>query len=300
MGSTTTVVSSENPSNAGDTVTFTATVAPSSGTGTPTGDVTYTIDGQAQTPVPLQVVGGEDQAAFPISTLTVGTHTVSATYNGDSTFSQSTGGLSPDQTVNLLGTITTVGSSENPSNVGDTVTFTATVAPASGTGTPTGDVTFTIDGQAQTPVPLQVVGGMDQAAFPISTLTAGTHTVSATYNGDSTFGQSTGDLSPDQTVNALGTITTVGSSENPSNVGDTVTFTATVAPASGTGTPTGDVTFTIDGQCECRYHFRSSGVWIKRRSLSPLSLRELTLSVPRTTATRPSARAPAPSPLIRP
>ncbi len=247
---TTTVGSSQNPSSVGQQVTFTATVAPTSGTGTPTGDVTFTIDGTPETPVPLQVVGGHDQASFPISTLGVGQHTVSATYNGDTTFGQSTGTLAPEQTVNLLGTSTAVVSSANPSSVGEQVTFTATVAPTAGTGTPTGTVTFTIDGTPETPVPLQVVGGHDQASFPISTLGVGEHAVSATYNGDTSFAQSTGTLSPEQVVNALATTTAVASSENPSNVGDQVTFTATVAPTSGTGTPSGTVTFTIDGTAQ--------------------------------------------------
>ena len=248
---TTTTVSSQNPSTIGQQVTFTATVAPTSGTGTPTGTVTFTIDGTAQTPVPLQVVGGKDEAAFPTSTLTAGSHTVSAAYNGDSTFAPSIGALSPNQVVNLVQTTTSTVSSLNPSAVGQQVTFTATVAPTSGTGTPTGTVTFTIDGTAETPVPLQVVGGKDEASFPTSTLTLGGHTVSATYNGDSTFATSTGSLSPNQQVNALeATTTTTASSQNPSTVGQAVTFTATVAPTSGTGTPTGTVTFTIDGTAQ--------------------------------------------------
>ena len=47
-----------------------------------------------------------------------------------------------------------------------------------GTGTPTGTVTFTIDGQAQTPVGLSVVNGVDQAAFSTSTLASAQHTIS--------------------------------------------------------------------------------------------------------------------------
>ena len=43
------------------------------------------------------------------------------------------------------------------------------------------------------------------------------------------------------------TTTTVTSSQNPTTVGDPVTFTATVAPTSVTGTPTGTVQFSVDG-----------------------------------------------------
>ena len=82
-------------------------------------------------------------------------------------------------------TQTTVSSSANPSTVGQQVTFTAVVTATGYQGTPTGTVTFTIDGQAQTPVSLAVVGGVDEAQFITSTLAAGPHTVSAAYSGDS-------------------------------------------------------------------------------------------------------------------
>ena len=251
---TTTTVSSLNPSNVGQQVTFTATVAPTSGTGTPTGTVTFDIDGTAQTPVPLQVVGGKDEAEFPISSLTAGSHTVAATYNGDSTFGSSTGELTPEQTVNLIGTDTTTVSSLNPSNVGQQVTFTATVAPASGTGTPSGTVTFTIDGTAETPVAAvkrRVCAGGGHR-FPTSTLTAGSHTVSATYNGDSTFATSTGNLSPSRRLSTASQPALWSRpQENPSAFGDLVSFTATVAAAlGGADTPTGTVTFIIDGHAQ--------------------------------------------------
>jgi hypothetical protein len=94
---TTTVTSSQNPSTVGDTVTFTATVAPTSGTGTPTGTVQFSIDGTdvgtAQT-----LAGGT--ATYATSGLTAGPHDVSATYSGDLSFSDSAGGVSGGQTVN--------------------------------------------------------------------------------------------------------------------------------------------------------------------------------------------------------
>ena len=70
-----------------------------------------------------------------------------------------------------------------------------------GTGIPTGTVTFTIDGQAQAPVSLTEVGGSDQATFTTSTLTPGTHTITAAYSGDSTFASSGSDPVSQLTVN---------------------------------------------------------------------------------------------------
>lgn len=175
---TTAVSSSSNPSNVGQDVTFTAVVTAPGFQGTPTGAVTFTIDGQVQTPVALSMVGGVDKARFTTSTLTAGPHTVTAAYGGDANVGPSSGSLST-QTVdapNLLVTTTSLESSLNPSMAGRAVTFTAFV---SGQGGPTGTVTFTIDGSAEPPVPLQDAGDSQQAVFTISTLTAGTATRSA-------------------------------------------------------------------------------------------------------------------------
>jgi Bacterial Ig-like domain (group 3) len=246
---TTTTLSSSAPSGSsfGQAVTFTATVAPISGSGSPTGTVTFTIDGTAQTPVPLQVLGNVDQASLPpISSLTIGQHTIGATYSGDDNFVTSTA-QSLTQTVNPIATTITLSSSApSGSSFGQAVTFTAAVAPSSGTGTPTGTVTFTIDGTAQTPVPLQVVGGVDQASLPaISTLSVGSHIIGATYSGDDNFSTSTAQSLTQNVASVIqASTTTLASSVNPSTFGQTVTFTATVTPdARSTDTPTGTVTF---------------------------------------------------------
>jgi Bacterial Ig-like domain (group 3)/Right handed beta helix region/Periplasmic copper-binding protein (NosD) len=84
-------------------------------------------------------------------------------------------------------TSTTLSSTPNPSAFGQSVTFTASVT--SGTpGTITGTVTFTIDGIPGAPVTLN---GAGQALFSTSSLTPGSHTVTATFNGDATFAPST-------------------------------------------------------------------------------------------------------------
>jgi hypothetical protein len=248
---TTTVSSSQNPSTLGHQVTFTAVVTAAGFRGTPTGTVTFTIDGKAQTPVSLSLVGGKDEARFVTSTLTAGQHTVAAAYSGDTNVSGSSGSL-PTQTVNapnLATTTTTLTSSLNPSTIGQQVTFTAVVTAQGFQGTPTGTVTIAIDGHAQTPVALSVVGGKDEAQFVTSTLTAGQHTVTAAYSGDTHVSGSTGSL-PTQTVkapNMAPTTTTLVSSLNPSAVGQQVTFTAIVSAGPSAGMPTGTVAFAIDG-----------------------------------------------------
>ncbi|MCA1684018.1 MAG: Ig-like domain-containing protein [Actinobacteria bacterium] len=93
-------------------------------------------------------------------------------------------------------TTTSVVSSVNPSTHGNSVTFTATVAPAAGTGTPTGTVQFTDNG-ANVGVPVALSSG--KAAKAITFSLSGSHTIKAAYAGSGGFSASTGTVT--QTVN---------------------------------------------------------------------------------------------------
>jgi uncharacterized repeat protein (TIGR03803 family) len=140
-------------------------------------------------------------------------------------------------------TTTSVTSATNPSKFGQSVTFTATVTPTPDGGT----VNFTSGSTALcSGVPVSTITGKATCAY--STLPAGSDPVTAVYSGDLSFSGSTGNLSPNQTVNKADTTTTpVTSSHNPSVFGQSVTLAATVSPvAPGAGTPTGTVTF-LDG-----------------------------------------------------
>jgi len=87
FSTTTTLMSSLNPSLTGQQVTFTATVTKSGGPGTPTGTVTF-FDGS--TPLATVPVNGSGVATFSTSSLGVGAHSITATYNGDANFATST------------------------------------------------------------------------------------------------------------------------------------------------------------------------------------------------------------------
>jgi uncharacterized repeat protein (TIGR03803 family) len=80
---------------------------------------------------------------------------------------------------------------------GQTVTFTATITPTSGSGTPTGSIQFSIDG-SNFGTPLTLSSG--SASISTAALTAGTHTISATYSGDSNFQGGTVTLNGGQVV----------------------------------------------------------------------------------------------------
>jgi hypothetical protein len=84
-GTTTAVTSSANPSVTAQSVTFTATVGLTTSGGTPTGTITF-ADG---TTVLGTVAVSNFSATFTTSSLTLGNHSVNATYSGDVNFSGS-------------------------------------------------------------------------------------------------------------------------------------------------------------------------------------------------------------------
>jgi hypothetical protein len=224
---TTSLVSSLNPSNSGQSVTFTATV--SSLSGTPTGTVTFN-DGA--TPLGTAALSG-GQAQLSTSTLSVGTHSITATYNGSATFSTSTSAALM-QTVNatIVATTTTLTSSLDPSVSGQSVTLTATVSPSTATGT----VTFYDNGTSIGSAALS----SGTAKLSISTLSVGTHPITATYNGDSKDSSSTSNI-VSQNVTGF-TI----SAPSPQTVhhGSNLSFVVTVTPLNGFS---GSVSLSVTG-----------------------------------------------------
>jgi hypothetical protein len=94
---TTAVTSSVNPSVPGQSVTFTATVT--SGASAPTGTVQFK-DGAANIGSPA-AIDGSGVATISTSSLTVGNHTITADYSGDTSFSSSSGTLTGGQQVNI-------------------------------------------------------------------------------------------------------------------------------------------------------------------------------------------------------
>jgi hypothetical protein len=85
-------------------------------------------------------------------------------------------------------TTTQLSVAPNPAVVGQVVTLTATISIAQA-ATPTGAVTFFIDGRAQPPVQLADQNGVAQATFSTK-LSAATHIITAIYKGNSVFGAS--------------------------------------------------------------------------------------------------------------
>src|SRR5262249_19074267 len=225
-----------NPAGSGQALTFTATVT-GSGAATPTGLVTFSDGATSMGQGTLSTAGGVSTASFTTSSLTVGSHTLTSSYGGDGNFTSSSGTLS--QTVGKATTSTAVVASVNPSVSGQSVTFTVTV---SGTGTPTGLVVFSDGATSLGQGTLSTVGGVSTASFSSSTLTAGSHTLTASYAGDGNFAGSVGTLM--QAVSKANTNTVVVPVLNPALSGQTFTFVATVTVGGpGSGIPTGTVQF---------------------------------------------------------
>jgi Bacterial Ig-like domain (group 3)/Galactose oxidase, central domain len=231
--------SPENTSAPGQSVTFTAKVTPTSGKGTPTGIVTFKDSNVAiGNPAPL----ASGQAQITIDNLSPGSHTISAVYDGDATFS---GSASPALVQSVLYATTVKLSSDlNPAIFGQAVTLTANVAATGSSTPPTGSVLFTDNNNGTQLGPaVALVNGI--AKLTTTSLSMGTHALKAQYTADGNF--------VNGTSNALsqfisgGTSTQLSASPNPSVVGQNVTFTATVTVIGGiTGKPTGSVSFTVD------------------------------------------------------
>jgi hypothetical protein len=118
-----------------------------------------------------------------VSTLSAGTHSLTAVYSGDRANLASTSAV-VSQVVSLNPTTTTVMASVNPVTLGQPVTFTATVTGSSLTGT----VQF-LDGASSLATGVALAAGI--SAFTTSSLSVGTHSITAMYSGDSLNASST-------------------------------------------------------------------------------------------------------------
>ena len=138
--------------------------------------------------------------------------------------------------TSLAPTTTALTSSSNPSNFGQSVTFTATATSEGFQVTPTGTVTF-FDGS--TNLGVSNLNASAQATLSTSTLTVGTHSITATYNGDTNFASSTSSVVSQLVQGAIAQV-----SPTSLNFGNqTVGFASTAQPV--TLTNTGNIALTI-------------------------------------------------------
>ena len=226
-GANSVTVGAQTPSPviAGNSATYTVTVG-FNGNGNP---CTVTLNasglpaGATATFTPNPVLGPANTTSqMTISTTGAtagGTHnfTVTGARGGNC----SGGGADPTGAGTLVvtaatATTTTVTSSLNPSIYGDSVTFTATVARTSGSGTPTGNVNFTIAGIGTVAgTPGTTTPTTSTWTYTTSALTAGNHSVSASFTHSGAFQDSSGSLSGGQTVNKATPVATLSVTNSP-------------------------------------------------------------------------------------
>ena len=188
-GTLTAKLTSNGSPLAGETVTFTVATGT---TTTPVGTAITDASGVA-------TLSGVTMGSFNAGTYS---GAVGASFAGDPANEGSSG--SGILTVSPAITTTSLGSSFNPSLAGQSVTFTAAVAPvASGGGTPTGLVEF-FDGT--TGLGTETLDNTGTATFTTTALVAGSHAITVQYLGDSNFNGSAS-VALSQTVNQAGTTT---------------------------------------------------------------------------------------------
>jgi Bacterial Ig-like domain (group 3)/FG-GAP-like repeat len=224
---TTTLTSSATSVAPGGSVTLTATVTPVSGSGVPTGNATF-YDGTTSLGTGTLAAG---VTTFSTSSLSTGSHAITASYSGDSSNAASTSAVVTVTVVvpALTATTTELKSSAATVSAGASVTFTATTTASS--GTPTGTVTF-LDGT--TALGTGDLNGSGIATYSTSELSAGSHSITASYAGDSAYAASTSSALT-ETVTAVAASYTLGISPSSLTIGQTAsgTSTVTITPAGG-------------------------------------------------------------------
>jgi hypothetical protein len=218
------LIASPEPSTVGQPFSLSATLAPPS-PATLAGSVEFSIDGVDAGSAQLS----GNVATFTVSkSVTIGTHTVAATWLGNSTYPPVI--LSTTHTVLGIPVTITLNSSLIPATVGQQVTIWESMANSAGTPAstpgPTGTTIVNDDG---------VTFGTGNQISPSQTAswgyghtfaTSGQHTITATYNGDALHSPATATFI--ETVNPLATTIILQSSPNPSTYGQPVSFTTTV------------------------------------------------------------------------
>jgi hypothetical protein len=233
------VVVSPDPVGFNQPVTFSATVgviAP--GAGAPGGTIQFLDGGTVVGTATLT----DGTASITTNGLSAGSHSISVVYSGDGSFAESSGAAALTVNEAVASSSTNVTSSRNPSSIGQSVTFSATVTGPG--GTVEGMVEF-YDGT--------VLLGSEAVSNGVARLTTaalpeGGHAIVARYLGNGSLPPSVSSALA-QTVQSSGTKSSsidVTVSPSPAPLGTAVTITATVTGGQNKA-PTGAVVFMING-----------------------------------------------------
>ncbi len=224
-----TLAASPNPASVIDSIHLAISL-----TNVPSGSTLNLLDGATALPVTSSAgPTGSSSAANTIApdTLAVGTHTLSAVLRDPHGVLLAT---STPVAERILGLSSTLALNVSPAlsvSVGAPVTLTAALTSATPTGhTPTGSVTFRDGGAVLGSVPLDATG---HAALPISTLSVGSHALTAIWSGDDLLSAATSAVFTEQILLNPTTTSLAVSPMGPSSAFQAVTLLAQVtAPTS--------------------------------------------------------------------
>jgi subtilase family serine protease len=239
---TTTTIQYGSPTIATATVTPLATIPQ-----LPSGAVVFKIDGVSAGTGSLVTSGTTYTTAVQLAPVTVGSHTLVATYAGDTNYATSSS-ASANFVVGKGISITTITSTPSVLAAGTPTVFTATISiPATSTITSpvfTGTVQF-MDGTTLLGTAVTVTSNT-ATSTAITLSTSGTHSITAVYSGDTNWLTSTSAALVPSAASILTTTTKLTANATTLNSTSILILTATVTPTSfsnSTVNPTGKVIF---------------------------------------------------------
>ncbi|HKO20803.1 MAG TPA: Ig-like domain repeat protein [Acidobacteriaceae bacterium] len=209
----------------------------------------------------MSAVSSGNQASWPplnstFSALPAGSYNLTAKYSGDASYSASS--ATATFTIAKAATTTTAGYAGSPVEYGNSEQIAADVLTSSYGAAPTGTFQFYVDGQAAlAPQSIYESGAYNNsngknnwawadAQTSYAFLTAGQHTLSASYSGDVNYAASTSPTTTVMVTQARSEVAGWGfanTQTNPVVVGQSATGTATVFGSQYGVPPTGTITF---------------------------------------------------------
>lgn len=219
------------------------------------GTMVLTDNGSQIASLPLNSQGQADLLSFGFGapvTLTVGTHNLSASYSGDSSFNASSTAQPVTVTINKATPLIFLNASSFSVNVGQPVTVAAFLF-NTGPIEPSGTVQF-FDGATAIGSPVTLAfssfTGLEQAGLQVTFSTTGTHNISVSYSGDSTYNSVKSSFSVPISVGnsnqtSLFTLAALpGTTSVTIQAGQTATYNLSLVPSTSF---TGSVSFTCTG-----------------------------------------------------
>ncbi|HEU5339928.1 MAG TPA: Ig-like domain repeat protein [Edaphobacter sp.] len=216
---------------------------------TPTGVLTFMVDGRGFG-APEIMAGGKTTEGVPVSTLALGTHSLTAVYSGDSVHAAS---VSAPVILTIsngaIASATTISLSTSTVEQGTALTVTSSTTSSTSL---TGSVQLLLDGDPYGQ-PVALVSGTASFSLATGTIQPGPHAVQARYLGDATHLASTSGMAALTVLAPSGSFTLSASSSSATAIsgGASGGITLTVTPSGGFhstvvfacsgGLPAGDV-----------------------------------------------------------